>query len=85
MTGTVPTMPSLQELPDRAARGVAAAALSVACVLAGPTPHLVAALERIYAVAVVDAQQQRRRQDDRSSRGLGTRRPRGRSPQPARP
>lgn len=83
MTGTVLPVTTLQELPDRAARGFAAAALSVACVLAGPTPHLVAALERIYAVAVVDAQQQRRR--DRAPRGLGTRRPRGRSPQPARP
>lgn len=85
MRGTVPAVQNLQELPDRAARGLAAAALSVACVLSGPTPHLVAALERIYAVAVVDAQQLRRHQEDRSSRGLGTRRPRGRSPQPARP
>lgn len=77
-------MPQLQELPDRAARGIAAAALSVACVLSGPTPHLVAALERVYAVAVVEAQQ-RRRSDHTVHGGHGTRRPRGRGPQPARP
>lgn len=85
MTGTVPPVDRIQDLPDRAARGVAAAALSVACVLAGPAPHLVAALERVYAVAVVEAQQERRRPGDVSRRGLGTRRPRGRGPQPARP
>lgn len=85
MSGTVPAMSALEQIPDRATRGLAAAALSVACVLAGPSPHLVAALERIYAVAVVEREQERRHPADLSRRGLGTRRPRGRGPQPARP
>lgn len=62
-------------------RGVALAALTVACVVAGPAPQFTAALERLYAVAVVD--------ERRSDRGLGGARPHrgpsGRRPRPVRP
>jgi hypothetical protein len=40
---------------------VAIAALSVACVLLGPTPGIVEQLERIHAVAIADQAPRRRR------------------------
>ncbi|MDX1620716.1 MAG: hypothetical protein R3320_06985 [Nitriliruptorales bacterium] len=62
-------------------RGVALAALTVACVITGPAPQLTAAIERLYAVAV----EEQRRSDrfpglDRPNRG-----PSGRRPVPTRP
>jgi hypothetical protein len=50
----------VDDLQQRAARGIALATLAVACVVIGPAPRLTQALERTYAVAVVDAQRQRR-------------------------
>lgn len=51
----------MEQLSQRAARGVALAALATACVLVGPAPRLIETLERTYLVAVVDAQREARR------------------------
>lgn len=42
------------DTPHHGARSVALAALMATCVLTGPIPAVVAAIERIAAVAVVD-------------------------------
>jgi hypothetical protein len=55
----------VDDLQQRAARGVAMATLAVACVLVGPAPRLVQALERTYVVAVVESQRARRRRHHR--------------------
>lgn len=64
---------------SRVGRQVAASALAVACVLVGPRADLVAALERVYAVAVVEDERDRRRDRapsaDQGPRGPGNRRP----------
>lgn len=62
-------------------RGVALAVLTLACVVTGPAPQITSALERLYAVAVVD--------EERSDRARGHHRPNraptGRRPVPTRP
>jgi hypothetical protein len=72
----------VDDLQQRAARGVALAALAVACVVVGPAPRLTQALERTFAVAVVDAQRERRRRHSRIPRASWRRRT---APRPARP
>lgn len=77
-----PSSPNEVPVTDRPLRrGVALAALTLACVVAGPAPQLTAALERLYAVAAVDQR--------RTDRALGGHRPsRGpssRRPLPTRP
>lgn len=73
----------IEDLSDRASRGVALAALTVACVLFGPTPQVMRAMERIYAVAIDEDERRdhRRRPPDRPR---GSRPPSGR-PGPTRP
>jgi hypothetical protein len=70
------------ERSGRAARGVALAALTVACVVVGPVPALTRAFERTYAVAVVEGEPAVRRERQRVPVG-GWRRRTG--PRPARP
>jgi hypothetical protein len=72
----------VDDLQQRAARGIALATLAVACVVVGPAPRLTQALERTYAVAVVDAQRQRRRQRTRVPAAGWRRRT---APRPTRP
>lgn len=73
----------IEDLSDRASRGVALAALTVACVLFGPTPQVLRAMERIYAVAIhEDDRRDRRRRPP--TRPRGSRPPAGR-PDPSRP
>jgi hypothetical protein len=72
----------VDELQQRAARGIALATLAVACVVVGPAPRLTQALERTYAVAVVEAQQQRRQRRSRIPVASWRRRT---APRPSRP
>lgn len=76
----------MQRLSNWAARRVAVTALTVAVVVAGPQPQLLAALERIYAVAVVEDRRRIGRSPDRAALG-STDRPRGAGarPEPSRP
>lgn len=64
-------------------RRVALAALTVACVVTGPVPQLVEAMERIYAVAMAEAPAPARHRSRR--RRTGPRGPRNRRPAPVRP
>jgi hypothetical protein len=69
------------ELSQRAARGVALATLAVAYVVVGPAPQLTRALERTYAVVLLEREQEAARRRRRLSGGL-----RGSiAPRPARP
>jgi hypothetical protein len=51
----------VEDLQQRAARGIALATLAVACVVVGPAPQLTQALERTYAVAVDETRRDRPR------------------------
>jgi hypothetical protein len=74
------------DLSSRLGRQVAASALAVACVLVGPRPDIVAAMERVYAVALDEDQREARRSTDRvPASDLGPERPRGRGPSHVRP
>ncbi|MGH3441298.1 MAG: hypothetical protein ACRDUY_04510 [Nitriliruptorales bacterium] len=64
-------------------RGVALAAITVACVVVGPAPQLLAAAERIYAVAVVEDESRRRHR--RAGGDPNPPGPHGRHPSPNRP
>jgi hypothetical protein len=64
----------MDELPQRAARGLALATLAVACVVVGPAPQLTRAFERTYAVAVVEDARRRRAHTDRVPAGTWRRR-----------
>jgi hypothetical protein len=69
------------ELSQRAARGMALATLAVACVVVGPAPQLTRALERTYAVILLEREQEAARRRRLRSGGL-----RGSTaPRPARP
>ncbi len=74
----------MEHLSNRAARGIALAALTLACVV-GPAPQVVEAFERVYAVAVMDQRTRRRSRDRVRGPRLGPRAPRERRPMPARP
>lgn len=69
-------------LAKRTARGVALAAVTVAMMVSGPAPQLIAAAERVYAVAVLEQQRERRRRRRRLRRIQG---PLNRRPHPTRP
>lgn len=75
----------MEPLSARAARGVALAALAVACVVVGPTAPVVAAMERVYAVGVLGGEPTRRSRDRVPRRSRTGTAPRGRGPAPARP
>jgi hypothetical protein len=76
----------MQELSERASRGVALAALAFACVVVGPTPQVVSAMERVYAVAVQEDQARRDAERDRAPGGDGPQPgQRARRPYPLRP
>lgn len=72
------------DISSRAGRALASAALSVACLVVGPDPQIVAAMERIYAVQVVE-DRERRRPTVRGSSWPGPTAPVGRRPTPTRP
>jgi hypothetical protein len=72
----------VDDLQQRAARGIALASLAVACVIVGPAPRLTQALERTYAVAVVDSQREQRRRRTRVPAASWRRRS---APRPSRP
>jgi hypothetical protein len=72
----------VDDLQLRAARGIVLASLAVACVIVGPAPRLTQALERTYAVAVVDSQRERRRRRTRVPAASWRRRA---APRPSRP
>jgi hypothetical protein len=76
----------VHRLTTWAARRVAVTALTVACVVAGPQPQLIAALERIYAVAVVEDRRRLGRSPDRAPSGTSApAAPRTGRPSPSRP
>lgn len=77
----MPTRPQPAGVDPAGVRGVTLATLAAACVFLGPVPPVVAALERIYAVAVVDE----RRLRARGRRQRGPVSPPGRRPLPDRP
>lgn len=72
------------DLSSRAGRALASAALSVACLVVGPDPQIVAAMERIYAVQVLE-DRDRRRVTPRGTSWPGSTGPTGRRPTPTRP
>jgi hypothetical protein len=72
----------VDDLQQRAARGVALAALAVACVVVGPAPRVTQAFERTYAVAVVESQRQRHQRRSVVPRTAWRRRS---GPRPSRP
>jgi hypothetical protein len=73
------------DLSSRAGRALASAALSVACLVIGPNPQIVAAMERIYAVQVVEDRERRRRTTPRGTSWPGPTAPANRRPTPSRP
>jgi hypothetical protein len=46
------------ERSQRAARGMALATLAVACVIVGPAPQLIRALEQTYAVVLLERERE---------------------------
>jgi hypothetical protein len=70
------------ELSQRAARGVALATLAVAYVVVGPAPQLTRALERTYAVVLLEREREEAARRRRVATG-GWRGPT--APRPARP
>ncbi len=81
------TVVSMFSVSTRAGRGLALAALTVACVVIGPAPQLLDAAERIFAVAIAEEETFRRtRGRDRVPGGPGRAKlPRHRHPHPTRP
>jgi hypothetical protein len=50
----------VEDVSQRAARGLALVTLAIACVVVGPAPQLAQAFERTYAVAVAEDRRRRR-------------------------
>ncbi|HEX2028156.1 MAG TPA: hypothetical protein VHF25_09185 [Nitriliruptorales bacterium] len=75
----------LERLSLRAVRSIALAALTVGCVVLGPSPTFLAALERLYAVAMLDGCERRRSADLVTRAWAGPHAPRPRRPRSSRP
>lgn len=78
----------MDEIRDQVTRRFAAVALTAAYLVVGPSPQLISAMERIYAVAV--SEEAATSGPDplppyRVDRGPATDGPRRRAPRPARP
>jgi hypothetical protein len=75
----------MMQLSTWAGRNAAAVALTLAYTIVGPAPGIVAAMERVYAVAMIDDRTTRRDGTIRRRPQAGPWRPRQSHPRPTRP